>query len=181
MVAAARLGWPVVLKTAMGIDHKSDVGGVKLNLPDAAAVGRAYDDLAARLGPRVEVSPMAEPGVEVAMGIVVDPQFGPLVMIGAGGILVEILRDVRFALAPTDPVEARGLIDSLGIRRLLGGVRGQSPADMESLALAFARLSTLAADLAPVLREVDVNPYIATPTGGVIVDALIKPRQGGAP
>jgi len=98
----ARLGFPAVLKTATpGILHKSDVGGVKLNLYDAAAIRAAYDDLA-RPWARVLVTPMAGKGVELAFGALDDPQFGPIVMAGAGGILIEIMADRRFALPPFD-------------------------------------------------------------------------------
>src|SRR5690606_4352714 len=95
LAAAAGFGGPVVVKTAMpGIAHKSEVGGVKLNLSGEAAVGAAYDGLARRLGPTVLVAPMAAKGVEMILGVTRDPQFGPTLVIGSGGVLAEALKDV---------------------------------------------------------------------------------------
>jgi acyl-CoA synthetase (NDP forming) len=178
-VAAARaIGFPAVCKTAMpGIAHKTEQRGVKLGLADEAAVRAAYADLAERLGPRVLVTRMAEPGVELALGLIDDPQFGPVVMVGAGGVLVELLRDARYGLAPFGPKTARRLLDGLGIRPLLDGMRGAPPTDIDAVALAIARFSVLAADLADVIGECDVNPLIAGPGGAVAVDALIIPKQ----
>jgi acetate---CoA ligase (ADP-forming) len=174
--AAERIGWPVALKTAApGVAHKSEVGGVRLGVDGPERLAAAYDDLAARLGPRVLVAAMAGPGVELALGVVADPQFGPLVMVAAGGVLVEVLRDRRFALPPVDHRQALGLLDRLAVRPLLAGVRGAAPADLDAVADAVARLSTLAVDLGPVLAAVDVNPLIAGPDGCVAVDALVVP------
>src|SRR5262249_47457720 len=122
--AATELGYPVVLKTAMpGILHKSDVGGVKLNLADAKSVRAAYDSMAGRLGARALLAPMAGKGFELSFGAKRDPQFGPVVMVGAGGVLIEFMRDRAIALAPFDEPEARRLIDSLALRPLLDGKR----------------------------------------------------------
>ena len=161
---------------APGVQHKSDVGGVALGLTDADALRAAYEDIAARLGPHVVVTPMASPGVEIALGIVRDPQFGPLVLVAAGGVLVEVLHDRRLALPPLDAARARELIDWLGIRPLLDGVRGAPAADVDAIAHAVSRLSVLAADLGEHLDAVDVNPLIATADGCVAVDALVIPR-----
>ena len=177
VAAAESLGGPVALKTAApGVAHKSDVGGVRLGLRGAPEVGRAYDEVTARLGPRVIVSAMAPPGVELALGIVVDVQFGPLVMVGAGGTLVEILADRRFGLVPVDEVRARALLDRLQLRPLLEGARGTPPSDLPAVARAVAALSRLAADLGGVIEAVDVNPVIAGSRGCVAVDALVVPR-----
>ena len=177
LAAAGELGYPVVAKTAMqDIQHKSDVGGVKLALGDADALGDAYDDLAARLGPRVLIAPMAASGVELALGVTHDPQFGPLVMVGAGGVLVELMDDARFALPPFDAAEARRLIEGLRVRRLLDGVRGAPPADLDALAETIARFSVLAATLGDRLAELDVNPLIAGANGCMAVDALVVAR-----
>lgn len=174
--AAAALGFPVVLKTAMpGIHHKSEVKGVHLNLAGPEAVAAAYDDLGARLGPRVLVSRMAPAGLEIVFGAVKDPQFGPVAVIGAGGILVELLRDTRFALPPFDRAEASRLIAGLAVRPVLDGVRGRPPLDGEALAEAFARFSVMLATLGDSLAEVDVNPIILGPQGLTAVDALIVP------
>jgi acyl-CoA synthetase (NDP forming) len=177
--AAERIGWPVALKTAApGVAHKSEVGGVRLGLDGPERLAAAYDDLAARLGPRVLVASMAGPGVELALGVVADPQFGPLVMVAAGGVLVEVLRDRRFALPPVDHRQALGLLDRLAVRPLLDGVRGAAPADLDAVADAVVRLSILAVDLGPALAALDVNPLIAGPDGCVAVDALVVPAGG---
>jgi acyl-CoA synthetase (NDP forming) len=178
IAAAVALGYPVALKTAMpGILHKTERQGVVLGLADRASVAAAYADLAGRLGPRVLVARMAGPGTELALGAVVDPQWGPLVMAGSGGILIEVLRDVRFALAPIDAAAAAGLVDSLRIRPLLGGVRGGAAADLGSLAQALAQLSSIVHALGDVIESIDVNPFLAGPAGCAALDALVIPRK----
>jgi acetate---CoA ligase (ADP-forming) len=178
LAAAGRIGWPVALKTAApGITHKSDVGGVVLGLDGPDLLAAAYQKLAGRLGPRVLVAAMAGPGVELALGIVHDAQFGPLVMVAAGGVLVEVLRDRRFALPPVDHDQALAMLDRLAIRPLLDGVRGASPADLDAVADAAVSLSNLAVDLGPSLAALDVNPLIAGPDGCVAVDALVIARS----
>ena len=125
------LGWPVVLKTdASGVAHKSDVGGVVLGLRDEESVGAAYDDLARRLGPRVVVSSTAPPGLELALGLMTDPLLGPLVVLAAGGVLVEVLGDRAVALPPVDEDGARRMLDRLAVRPLLDGHRGAPAADL---------------------------------------------------
>jgi acyl-CoA synthetase (NDP forming) len=178
VAAAGEIGYPVVLKTAMpGIAHKSEVGGVQLGLADAAEVADAYRDLADRLGPSVTVAAMAPPGVEMHLGIVRDEQFGPLVLVAAGGVLVEVLRDRRLALPPLDAARARRLIDRLEVRPLLDGVRGQPPVDVGSLIDAVVAVSWVAHDLGEHIEALDVNPVIAGVDGCVAVDALIIPRS----
>jgi len=178
LAAAGDIGYPVALKTAMpGIEHKSDVGGVRLGLAHAAAVARAYRDLADRLGPRVAVAAMAAPGIEIHLGIVRDEQFGPLVLVAAGGVLVEVLNDRRLALPPLDAARAMRLIDRLKIRPMLGGVRGQPPADLAALAEAVVALSWLAHDLGEHIEALDANPVIAGVDRCVAVDALVVPRR----
>lgn len=175
--AAEAMGYPVALKTAMaGIMHKSDVGGVKLGLDDERAVAAAYDDLAGRLGLRVLVSAMAGPGVEIALGVTIDAQMGPLVMVGAGGVLVELMADVQTALPPLDAAAARRLIDRLALRPLLDGHRGATAASMDALAETLARFSLIAATLGDRIAEIDVNPLIAGPDGCIAVDALVVGR-----
>jgi acyl-CoA synthetase (NDP forming) len=182
IAAAGEVGWPVALKTAApGVHHKSDVGGVALGLTDADVLRAAYEDVASRLGPHVVVAAMAPPGIELALGIVRDPQFGPLVLVAAGGVLVEILHDRRLLFPPLDVPRARAAIDRLRVRPLLDGVRGVPPADVGSLARAVSRLSVLAADLGEHLDALDVNPVIVTPDGCVAVDALVVPRYWSEP
>lgn len=169
-------GYPVALKTAVpGIQHKSDAGGVKLGLRDGDEVREAYADLAARLGPEAVVAPMAPKGVELALGIVRDPQFGSLVLIAAGGILVELLKDRRLGMPPLDEPRARRLVDGLKSRALLDGVRGAPPSDVGATVRAVVALSALADDLGEHIAALDVNPIIAGPDGCVAVDALVIP------
>ncbi|MEM7221892.1 MAG: acetate--CoA ligase family protein [Pseudomonadota bacterium] len=166
---------PLVLKTAApGIAHKSDVGGVRLGLVGAEALAAAYDEMAGRLGPEALVAEMAPAGVEIALGALSDPAFGPVVMVAAGGELVEILSDSAVALAPFGPQEARALLDQLRIAKLLRGARGRPPADMDALADTIARFSVLAAELAGAYGQIDANPVIAAPDGALAVDALIQ-------
>jgi len=176
--AAAELGHPVAIKTAMpGVTHKSDVGGVHLGLGDDRAVEAAYRDLEASLGPRALVAPMAPRGVEIALGAVRDPQFGALVVVAAGGVLVEVLKDRRLGMPPLDETRARRLVDRLTVRPLLDGVRGEPTADVSSLLRAVVALSWLADDLGDELEALDVNPVICSPSGCVAVDALVIPRS----
>lgn len=176
VAAAWEIGFPVALKTAEGHAHKSDVGGVRLGLPDDTALRAAYVEMANRLGPRAIVAPMAAPGVEIGLGALIDPSFGALVMVSAGGTLIEILADKAVALAPFGPAEARALISELRIARLLAGARGAPPADLDALCTALSGFSALVAALAEQVTEIDVNPMIAGPQGAIAVDALIVPR-----
>ena len=172
--AAERIGYPVAVKTAVpGISHKSDVRGVRLGVVDPFELGEAYRDLAERLGPDVTIAAMAPPGVEVALGVVRDPTFGPLVLVAAGGVLGERGHDRKLALPPIDEDAARRLIDGLSIRPLLDGARGAPPSDVGALARAVSRLSVLAAELGDVIAELDVNPVIVSPQGCVAVDVLV--------
>jgi acetate---CoA ligase (ADP-forming) len=181
LAAAGRVGWPVALKTAMpGVAHKSEVGGVVLGLDGPDRLAAAHADLAARLGPRVVVAAMAGPGVELALGVVADPQFGPLVMVAAGGVLIEVLGDRRFALPPVDRRQALAMLDRLAVRPLLDGVRGAAPVDLDAVAEAVANLSTLALDLGDRLAALDVNPLVAGPAGCVAADALVIGRSDEA-
>ena len=176
--ASQRHGLPLALKSAAeGLDHKSDVDGVRLNLADLAALQAAYCDVAGRLGKRVIVQPMAPRGVEIAFGCVVDPQFGCLVMVAAGGTLIEVLSDRQWALAPFGSDQAMRMIDKLKCRPLLDGRRGFPPGDLEALSRALAQFSQLCAELAEVVDSIDVNPVIAGPSGVLAVDALVVPRQ----
>ena len=166
------------MKTAApGLQHKSDVGGVKLGIDDAPSLEDAYGDLERELGPQVTVSKMAWPGVEIALGIVRDHQFGPLVLVGAGGVLVEVLNDRRLAMPPLDEARARSMVDRLEIRPLLDGVRGQPRADIDALVRAIAALSWLALDLGHHLEALDANPIICGPNGCLAVDSLVISRH----
>lgn len=175
--SARGIGYPLVLKTAMpDILHKSDVGGVSLGLQDEAAVREVYRDMAARLGPRVLLARMVPKGVELALGMVDDPQFGPLVTVGAGGVLIELLSDRKAALAPFGPLTARRLIEGLALHRLLKGYRGGSRVDLDKLADIIASFSVMAAELAGRIAEIDINPLVCG-AEIVAVDALIVPKS----
>jgi acyl-CoA synthetase (NDP forming) len=174
--AAARIGFPVVLKTdEPSIAHKSDVGGVRLGLADEAALRAAYADLAARLGPAALVCESVPSGTELALGIVTDPDLGPLIVVGAGGTLVELIADRAVALPPISASQAKAMLAELKVGRLLGGVRGAPPADLDAAAAAVVRLGELALELAGDLEALDVNPLICGPDGAVAADALVIP------
>ncbi len=176
LAAAATIGYPVVLKTdEPGIAHKSDVGGVRLGLADPGAAGAAYDDLAARLGPRVLVCETAPPGAELALGIVRDAALGPLLVIGAGGVLIEIFAERVVLLAPVTRSAAVAALGRLRLAPVLAGTRGQPPADMEAIADAITGLSRLACDLGDALEALDINPLICGPSGAMAADALLIP------
>jgi acetate---CoA ligase (ADP-forming) len=181
--AARELGGPVVLKTvAPGLMHKSEAGGVHLGLLDDAAVGAAFEQLCERFGPRVVVQRQVSlvDKVELFLGMSVDPQFGPLVSFGLGGIWVETLRDVVLALPPITPEQAERMLHRLRAAPLLSGARGRPPVDLPALAQVIAAFSRMAAALGDDLAEVDVNPLLAGPDGVVAVDALVIPRPGGS-
>ena len=177
--AARSVGFPVALKVwSPDISHKTEVGGVQLDLTSAAAVlgaAHAMRERAARERPQAliegfAVQPMVPAGKELLLGSVRDPQFGPLVMVGFGGVYVEIFRDTAVRLAPVASDEARAMLDDLRLAPLLHGVRGEPPVDLPTLATTIARFSELAA-AASSLEELELNPLIATPTGVIAVDA----------
>jgi len=177
--AAEKIGWPVVAKTAeAGIPHKTDAGGVIVGIQTAEELRCSYAALHDRLGRRVLIERYVPGRVELSLGIVYDMQFGPLVMVGAGGVLIEVLADRRFALPPLNETRARGLIESLAVARLLRGWRSRPPADTDAIVDALVALSRLAIDFEGLVEEVDVNPLIVGPDGCVAVDALIVPRGG---
>jgi acyl-CoA synthetase (NDP forming) len=175
VAAAEQVGWPVVLKTAAaGLTHKSDAGGVRLGITGAAMLASAYEDISRSLGPSMTVSRAVPPGVELALGVVRDPQFGPLVMAGAGGVLVEFISDRAFGLPPLDVTRAGDLLARLKVRRLLDGFRGTPACDVAAVVQAVVRLSLLAAEVGDLVTGLDVNPLIAGPSGCVAVDVLVS-------
>jgi acyl-CoA synthetase (NDP forming) len=174
--AAAEIGYPVVLKTAEpGIAHKSDEGGVLLGIGDKAALAAGYADLAARFGPRVLVCETAGPGTELSVGIAADPDLGPLVVVGAGGVLVEHLADRAVALPPVGVSQARRMLSRLRVAPLLAGFRGRPPADLDAVARAIVSVSTIACELGSELAGLDINPLICGPAGAVAADVLAEP------
>ena len=174
LAAGASCGWPVVLKTAQpGVIHKSDQGGVKTGLGDQAQLIAAYQDLCARLGERALVMPMVAAGIEVSLGMKNDAQFGPMVIIACGGVLIELLAERAFRLAPVAAREAEAMIEELKLSRLLDGVRGQPAVDRKALVDLIVRFSELVVLLADSIAEIDLNPIIVNPSGATIVDALV--------
>lgn len=179
---AESLNKPIVLKiVSPQIIHKSDVGGVRLNIHGGRrAVGRAYEDLVRDLGRRkldfdirgVLVLPLAEPGPEVIIGMLRDDQFGPVIMFGSGGTLVEVYRDVSFRIAPFDQKVAREMIAETKVYKILQGVRGESSYDTGSLARLLAKISRIAAGYSDILA-MDLNPVRVYRKGLAILDARI--------
>jgi acetate---CoA ligase (ADP-forming) len=170
---ALEIGFPVALKiVSPDIFHKSEVDGIALKLADVAAVQAAYTAMLARVqqrrpGARIEgvlVTQMAPPGHELIAGMRRDPQFGPLLMFGLGGIYVELLKDVAFRVAPFSRRETLAMIAQTHAGKLLQGLRGQPPADIDAVAEVVERLAQLALDH-PEVQEIDVNPLLAYPAG----------------
>ena len=176
LVAAAReLGYPVVLKSARaGLQHKSDQGGVILGLGLETELVTAYRAMSQRLGAAALVCRMVdEPGVEMLLGVVRDEQFGPLVVMGLGGVHTEILRDVAWLLPPFTADEARAALDTLRSRPLLDGYRGTAAVDIGAFCAAAAQLSVLADCLRAVVSEIDINPMLVHRHGCLALDALV--------
>ncbi len=177
--AARDCGYPVVLKTAKrGIHHKSDLRGIHLGLADGGAVAAAWRDVAERIDSRVLVAPMvAAGGVELLLGMVHDEQFGPVVLIGAGGVHVEALADAVHAVPPFDADEAMRLVRRLRIAPLLASGRHPRALAVHEFCRVAARFSALAAALGDEVSEIDLNPVIVHADGCAIADALVVPRR----
>lgn len=176
--ALAALTFPVVLKTAEDHAHKSDVGGVILDLADPSAARAAYAEMSARLGPRAIFMEMAPKGVELALGSIWDESFGAIVLVSAGGVLLEFMNDSIAALAPVSEPEALDLLQHLRCYRLLQGVRGQSPADLGAVSRQIAAFSRMVAALGPACSEIDINPLLCTSRAALALDCLVVgPRR----
>jgi len=181
VASAKEIGFPVVLKIiSPDIVHKSDIGGVKLGLGDGAAVGKAYDEMMAAVKAKqpsakidgVSVQNMAKPGVEVIIGVSRDQQFGPVLMFGMGGILVELLKDVSFRIVPITRHDAQEMIREMKSFPLLEGYRGSEPASIKALEDMLLKVSELAAKT-PEIKEMDLNPVFARRDDAIAVDARI--------
>jgi acetate---CoA ligase (ADP-forming) subunit beta len=179
--AARDIGFPVVLKVVSPqITHKTDVGGVKLDLKSPEEVAAAFDEIMAaarRAAPDaaidgVSVQQMARPGIEVIVGVSTDPQFGPVIMFGLGGVLVEVLKDVSFRIIPIAARDARQMIREIKGFPLLEGYRGQEPADLAALESLLLRVSEFV-EQQPEVSEMDLNPVFAYKDGVLAVDARI--------
>ena len=175
LAAAEAVGYPVALKTTAAL-HKSDVGGVTLGLADEVALGVAYTAMAESLGSAVSVQRMVEDGVEVSIGFVRDDAFGPLVVVAAGGTLVELLADRAVAVPPVSRRGALRMLDELRIRPILAGWRGAPAVDLDALTDVVLRFSAIAMELGDVLDAVEANPVIASPRGAIAVDGLVIVR-----
>jgi succinyl-CoA synthetase beta subunit len=182
IAAAQEIGYPVVLKASSEVfSHKTDVGGVKLDLRNADEVGRAHRDLKGSLGHRdprlkVTVQKLVSGGREVILGMKRDAQFGPLLMFGLGGVFVEVMRDVSIGIHPLTDVSARSMIERIRGDPLLAGARGEAPVDFGMLEQALLRLSQMVSELEGQLDELDINPFIITdrPDTSFVVDARIS-------
>ncbi|MGC2368118.1 MAG: GNAT family N-acetyltransferase, partial [Candidatus Sulfotelmatobacter sp.] len=181
-VLADKLGFPVVLKLfSETITHKTDVGGVQLNLPDEAAVRSAYRSIKTSVAQKaslddflgVTVQPMAKlDGYELILGSSVDPQFGPVILFGSGGQLVEVYRDRCLALPPLNTTLAQRMMEQTKIYTALKGVRGRKPVDIAALEQLLVRFSQLVLEQ-PWIAEIDINPLLASPDRLLALDARI--------
>jgi acyl-CoA synthetase (NDP forming) len=175
---AEDLGYPLVLKTAMpGISHKSDQKGVVVGIKDPQHLQHAYGDLHQRLGKRVLLMPQVAAGVEVSVGMKNDAQYGPMIIVACGGVLIELLAERAFRLAPVSVQEASLMIDELRLARLLAGVRGQPVLDRGALVELIVHFSRLVLALEESISEIDLNPVIVNESGCTIVDALVIPGR----
>jgi acyl-CoA synthetase (NDP forming) len=172
LAAAERIGYPVVLKAADAL-HKSDVGGVVLRIENAADLQRRFSELSDRLGPgafSVEAMVDASDGVELIVGVRRDPRFGPVLLVGLGGILTEVLDDHALALAPATESTIHARLGELRAARVFEGVRGRPPVNLDAVARTAARLSEVAA-AHPELAELEINPLLALPDSAIALDA----------
>ena len=181
VVISKKLGFPVVLKiVSPDITHKSDVGGVKLGLNKSKQVEVAYDEIISAVMQKypeaiidgVSVQKMAKPATEVIVGMTKDAQFGPVIMFGLGGILVELLKDVSFRIVPLEKEDVQGMIHEIKGYPLLEGYRGREPVDISILEEILLKISRFV-DHCPEIKELDLNPIFAYKDGAVVVDARV--------
>jgi acyl-CoA synthetase (NDP forming) len=181
VVMSKKLGFPVVLKIVSSeIIHKSDAGGVKLGLKTSKQVESAYEEILSSVKQKypqaiidgISVQKMARPGTEVIIGMTKDAQFGPVLMFGLGGILVEILKDVSFRIVPLEREDAREMICSIKGYPILEGYRGREPVDISILEELLLKVSRFVDDH-PEIKELDLNPIFAYKDGAVAVDARV--------
>ncbi|WP_424356050.1 acetate--CoA ligase family protein [Methanobacterium sp. MBAC-LM] len=186
--AAEEIGYPLVMKiVSPQISHKSDVGGIKLNLNNADDVKAAYEDMMENIPKKepnatlegVQLQKMLSGGKEVIIGMVQDPTFGPMMMFGLGGIYVEILKDVKFAIAPVNEEEAREMIAGIKTHELLEGTRGDKAMDTEAIADIILRISQLVTDF-PEINEFEINPLMVFEEGALAVDMRLMLKEGGS-
>jgi acyl-CoA synthetase (NDP forming) len=184
---ADELGYPLVMKVVSPqISHKSDVGGIRLSLQDGGDVRAAYREMMEKIPEKrqdavlegVQMQPMLSGGREVIIGMILDPTFGPMLMFGLGGVYVEILKDVMFAIAPVDEKEAREMIMGIKTYPLLAGARGAKPSDIGALVDTILRVSRLVCDF-PEIEEFEINPMLVFEEGkgAFAVDMRLKLRK----
>jgi acetate---CoA ligase (ADP-forming) subunit beta len=181
MEIAAKLGFPVVMQiVSPDVVHKSDAGGVKLSIQNATQAGRAYSEILANIKKHypkakivgITVQKMAKQGIEIIIGMTKDAQFGPVIMFGLGGILVEVLKDVSFRIVPMTKRDASEMIAEIKGYPILKGYRGQDPADIPYLEDLIVKVSEFV-DKNPEIKELDLNPVFAYKDGAMAVDARI--------
>ena len=178
---AAKLGYPVAMKiVSPDVVHKSDAGGVRLSIMNAAQAGKAYSEILANIKKHypkariigVSVQKMAKQGIEVIIGMTKDAQFGPVIMFGLGGILVEVLKDVSFRIVPMTKRDASEMITEIKGFPILKGYRGHDPADVPFLEDLIIKVSDFV-EKNPEIKELDLNPVFAYKDGAIAVDARI--------
>ena len=178
---AVKLGFPVVMKiVSPDVVHKSDAGGVRLSIMNATQAGKAYTEILANIKKHypkakivgVSVQKMAKQGIEIIIGMTKDAQFGPVIMFGLGGILVEVLKDVSFRIVPMTKRDASEIIAEIKGYPILKGYRGQDPADIPYLEDLIVKVSEFV-DKTPEIKELDLNPVFAYKDGAMAVDARI--------
>jgi acyl-CoA synthetase (NDP forming) len=189
IVMSKKLGFPVALKiVSPEIIHKSDAGGVKLGLKTSKQVDSAYEEILSSVKQKyphaiidgMSVQKMARPGTEVIIGMTKDAQFGPVLMFGLGGVLVEILKDVSFRIVPLEREDAREMICSIKGYPILEGYRGREPVDISILSELLLKVSRFVEDH-PEIKELDLNPIVAFKEGAVAVDARVILEEMGPP
>ncbi|MBT4513257.1 MAG: acetate--CoA ligase family protein [Chloroflexi bacterium] len=187
VLLAQKMGFPVVLKiVSPDIIHKSDSGGVKLGLENAAQVGKAYTEIITSTRQKepkakiegISVQKMVPPGAEVIMGMSKDAQFGPVLMFGLGGVFVEVLKDVSFRIVPIARRDASQMVEEIKGYPVLKGYRGQAPVDISALEETLLKLSEFV-ERTPEIRELDLNPIVAYSDRAVAVDARIILEPSG--
>ncbi|MGF7117690.1 acetate--CoA ligase family protein [Methanobacterium oryzae] len=187
--AAEEIGYPLVMKiVSPQISHKSDVGGIKLNLKNRGEVKVAYEDMMENIPKKepnahlegVQLQKMLSGGKEVIIGMVQDPTFGPMLMFGLGGIYVEVLKDVKFQIAPVNETEAKDMVAGIKTHELLEGTRGDKPKDIDSIVDIILRISQLVTDF-PEINEFEINPLMVFDEGdgALAVDMRLMLKEGG--
>src|SRR5262249_37615153 len=187
-IAAKEIGYPVVLKlVSADVTHKSDIGGVMLGIRSEAELRSAYTRLGNNLAKarpgakldRVLVAQQIEGGMELVLGVQRDPEIGPVLMFGTGGVLLELTKDVSFGAVPLPPWQAKAMLERTTAGRRLKGYRGAPACDEASVAAALVALGRLAHDLGDALESIDINPFVALPAGegALALDALVVLRD----